>query len=217
MSRDGEAGRLERFRYEYGATPLHLIAVIASLSLAGYGFLRIFENPSTGGVLLWLGAAVVLHDFIALPFYSALLRVAERVTIGAAARPSHFALLTLNHIRIPAGFSLLLLLVSFPLVFSLDEPNLEITTGLGADRYLGNWLLATGILFAGSGFAYALRLRRGGAGGETRVESARREAPPDQPGLPLRLAARTVLVSGALLALFVAAIAVYGLFSAFPL
>ena len=60
------------------------------------------------------------------------------------------ALLTLNHIRIPAAFSALLLqLISFPLIFQIDEPRYELTTGLDLDRYLGNWLLITAVMFAG--------------------------------------------------------------------
>ena len=35
-----------RFRSLYGASPLHLLAVIASFAIAGYGFLRIFDSPS---------------------------------------------------------------------------------------------------------------------------------------------------------------------------
>src|SRR4051794_33698294 len=99
-----DASRSQKFRYEYGAGPLHLIAVIASLALALYAILRIVEIPSTGGILLWMGAAIVAHDFIALPLYSLFLRVAEE---GAdAAMPTRRrALLLLNHIRIPAAFS----------------------------------------------------------------------------------------------------------------
>lgn len=217
----------ERFRYEYGAAPLHLIAVVASLALAAYAFLRIFENPSTAGVLLWLGAAVILHDLIALPIYSALARIAHTATEAAVA--PRLALLALNHIRIPAALSLLFLLVSFPLVLGLDADGLEATTGLGAERYLGNWLLLTAVLFAGSGLLYALRMRGysppglGPAGGG--------EEPPRTPGrstnsvhrtenvdrLAWRLAARAVLALGALVAAIFAAAAIYGFVSAFPL
>src|SRR6188768_12383 len=102
-----DAGRSEKFRYEYGAGPLHLIAVIASLAIALYAILRILEIPFSASILLWLGGAIVLHDFIALPLYSLFLRVAEE---GAeAALPTRRrALLTLNHVRIPAAFSALL-------------------------------------------------------------------------------------------------------------
>ncbi len=69
-----------------------------------------------------MGAAIVIHDLIAWPLYTLLMRVAEE-GIDATVRPRRRALLTLNHIRIPAAFSLALLLISFPLVFVIDEPS----------------------------------------------------------------------------------------------
>jgi hypothetical protein len=184
VSGSAAPSRIERFRYEYGAPPLHLLAVVASLALAGYAFLRIFENPSTGGVLLWLGLAIISHDLIALPLYSALARIAH-IGTHAAVHP-RLATLTLNHIRIPAGLSLLALLVSFPLVFKLEQDGLRETTGLDADRYLGNWLLLVAVLFAGSALIEAMipsrrgRARRerhglrGGDGGSPPASSSPR-------------------------------------------
>lgn len=211
MSEARQSSPIERFRYEYGAQPLHLIAVVSSLGLAGYAFLRIFENPSTGGVLLWLGLAAILHDIVALPLYLAFSHIAHMSTH----RVMHprLATLTLNHIRIPAALSLLLLLLSFPLVFSIDESYVETTTGLGTDRYLGNWLLITAVLFLISGIAYALRMR----GHDPALEEAPdRKGPPSPPPFALRLAARGVLAAGAFVALLFAALAIYGFVSAFP-
>ncbi len=212
MSERRDDGRLSRFRYEYGAQHLHLIAVVSSFGLAGYAFLRIFENPSTGGVLLWLGLAAILHDIVALPLYLTLSHIADLGT----RRVMHprLATLALNHIRVPAALSLLLLIVSFPLVFGVDEPYVEATTGLGTDRYLGNWLLIAAVLFLVSGIAYALRMR-----GHDPVpeEAPDRRNPPGSPPLALRLAARGVLAAGALVAFLFAALAIYGFVSAFPL
>ena len=128
-----DASRSQRFRYECGAEPLHLLATVASLAVALYAILRIFEIPNTAGILLWLAAAIVAHDFIAMPLYSALLRVAEETT-EATVRPRRLGLLALNHVRIPVAFSLLLLLLSFPLIFQIDETRYELTTGLDLDR-----------------------------------------------------------------------------------
>jgi hypothetical protein len=214
-----DANRAERFRYEYGAGPLHLIAVLSSLALALYAILRIFEIPSTGGILLWMGLAVVAHDFIALPLYSLFLRVAEE-GVDASVRPRRRALLTLNHIRIPAALSLLLLLISFPLVFQLDEPRYELTVGLDLDRFLGNWLLLTAVLFGVSGLLLALKLR-------TRAANRPMVAPPARAGettdgeidapLVLRVGARLTLAGLALLTVFVVALVVYGAVTAFPI
>ena len=155
-----------------------------------YALLRIFEIPSTAGILLWLGGAIVLHDFIALPLYSLLLRVSEEVT-DAAVHPRRKALIALNHIRIPAAFSLLLLLISFPLVFQIDEPRYEITVGLDLDRYLGNWLLITAVLFAGSGLLLALKLRGERAERPMMTRESRRPPAADaEPGPGRRLARR---------------------------
>ena len=210
-----DASRSQRFRYEYGAEPLHLLATVASLAVALYAILRIFEIPNTAGILLWLAAAIVAHDFIAMPLYSALLRVAEETT-EATVRPRRLGLLALNHVRIPVAFSLLLLLLSFPLIFQIDETRYELTTGLDLDRYLGNWLLITAALFAGSGLLYALKLRRRGARAPI-IGRGARQLPAPEPSRAATLAARLVLAVGAVFAAWVLALAVYGVLAAFPL
>ncbi len=69
--------------------------------------------------------------------------------------------LALNHVRVPAGLSLLLLLVYFPLIFRIAPEDYAATTGQSLDPYLGRWLLISGGLFLISAVVYALRLRRG--------------------------------------------------------
>lgn len=219
MNTTADSSRLDRFRYEYGAEPLHLIATVASLAAAGYAFMRIFENPGTGAVLLWLGAAVVLHDLLALPLYSLLGRIAEEST-ALTVRPRRRMLLTLNHIRIPAGLSLLLLLISFPLVFGLDRSGYEVTTGLDTDRYLGNWLAITAVLFVASGLHYALRLRHRNVDAPM-LRAPQRAAAVEQAaaaplGLGWRIASRLTLGLLALLGIWVVAAAIVGLLTTFP-
>lgn len=215
MAPRGRDRPLERFRYEYGAEPLHLLATIASLAIATYAFLRILENPSTGTVLLWLFGAVIAHDLIAMPLYSLLLRIAEEGAEGAV-RPRRLALLTLNCIRIPAALSLLLLAVSLGLILELDEQRFQLTTGLDTDRYLSNWLLLTAGLFAISGLIYALALRRGRARRPIVSRRRSRQPPPPAPSRVLRVLAASVLATGVLFTAWVAAIAIYGIFAAFP-
>ena len=48
-----------------------------SLLLGGYGLLRLTEIPGGAKVLIWIVAAALLHDLVALPAYSLLLRVAR--------------------------------------------------------------------------------------------------------------------------------------------
>lgn len=219
VSRD-DASRAERFRYEYGAGPLHLIAVLASLAIASCAILRIFEIPSTGGILLWMGLAIVVHDLIAWPLYTLLMRIAEQ-GIDATVRPRRRALLTLNHIRIPAAFSLALLLISFPLVFAIDEPSYAGTTGLDLDRYLGNWLLVTGFMFAASGLLLALKLRTRSADrpliSAGRAAGERPAGPPPPPPRALVWAAKGTLLVGAVFAAWVVALAIYGVIESFPI
>ena len=100
------AGRsgLDRFRYEYGAQPLHLLATGASLLLCGYGLLRINDLNDTVRILIWIGAAALLHDLVALPLYSLLLRIAHG-SAGRAIQTRAMMLHALNHVRVPIGLS----------------------------------------------------------------------------------------------------------------
>lgn len=147
-----------RFRYYYGSGPMHLVAILASFSLAGWGLVEIFGGIHPTNVAIWLGGAVVAHDLVLLPLYSLLAAIAYRgleVTGGDALRVS-----ALNHLRIPAFFSGSLFLVWFPEILRLGEPRFRHATGMTAHPYLGRWLLITGALFALSAFAFALRVRR---------------------------------------------------------
>jgi len=206
----GEGG-LGRFRYEYGAQPLHLIAVAVSLLLSGYGLLRITELPGAGRIFLWLLVAALLHDLVALPLYSALLRIAHGAA-GRAIESRGAMLLALNHVRIPAAISALLLLVYFPLILRIDPESYEATTGIGLDPYLGRWLLISAALFLGSGVIYALRLRRAGSesGAPSAAAPPREDAAPPAP-LPWRIGGKLVLAGSALAILWVAAALVVGL------
>ncbi len=150
----------DRFRYEYGAQPLHLIATATSLLLCGYALLRITQIPGGGRILIWLVAAALLHDLVALPLYSGLSRLAQG-TADTAIGSRAAALMALNHVRVPAGLSLLLLVVYFPLILRVDPDRFMDTTGLSVDGYLGRWLLISAGLFLISGVVYAIRLRRG--------------------------------------------------------
>jgi hypothetical protein len=135
-------------RVRYGASPLHALAHLAAFSLAGFALLQLLEVRGAGRVFLWLGAAVVLHDLVLLPLYSALDRAAQ--AIGGPA---------VNYLRVPAGLSLLLLLVFFPLILGRSTGTLEAVSGAPAADYLGRWLLITGVLCAGSAVAYLLKAR----------------------------------------------------------
>jgi hypothetical protein len=152
---------MARFRTAYGGSPLHLLAVLASFAIAGYGFLRIVENPSAVGTLVWFGGAAVAHDLIAFPLYSALNLIAHRSVAGPDdAWEAGRRVPLINHVRIPAFLSGLALLMFFPEILGLDAANYEKDAGLSGDVFLTRWLGLTAALFLGSALVYAVRLRR---------------------------------------------------------
>ncbi|MFE3638347.1 hypothetical protein [Streptomyces cellostaticus] len=147
---------MARFVRWYGSGPLHLLVLIASFALTGYAMVRLFAVQPVR-VAIWFVGAAVLHDLLLLPLYSlADLSAVDVLRHRAADRP---AVPWINHLRVPAFLSGLLLLVWFPLVLRLATPYPG-ATGLSYSVYLGRWLAITGTLFAVSAVALALRLRR---------------------------------------------------------
>ncbi|MDQ3849826.1 MAG: hypothetical protein M3296_04320 [Actinomycetota bacterium] len=132
--------------------PLQVLSTLASLALAAYAFTRIFAGTQPANVVMWFVGAIVLHDLIAFPLYTAL----DRLALGRRVR-------AVNHVRVPALFSGLTFIVFFPLILGLSDGRYERATALPADVYLGRWLLLCGALFAASALLYALRARRRGA------------------------------------------------------
>ncbi|MFG2882068.1 hypothetical protein ACGFYV_07045 [Streptomyces sp. NPDC048297] len=147
---------MARFIRWYGSGPLHLLVLIASFALTGYAMVRLFAIEPWG-VAIWFVGAAILHDLILLPLYSLADLSAQSVLRHRKdQRPTG---LWLNHLRVPAFLSGLLLLVWFPLVLGLAVPYAG-DTGLPGSVYLGRWLAITGVLFAASALALASRLRR---------------------------------------------------------
>jgi hypothetical protein len=152
---------MERFRSLYGASPLHLLAVIASFAIAGYGFLRIFDSPAPESTMLFFIAAVFAHDLIAFPLYSALNQIAFRSAGKQSGyRLSRQAVQPLNYIRVPFVLSAFCLLLFFPLIFRLSSERFMAGSGQSADVFLGRWLGIVAVLFTASALLYAFRLRQ---------------------------------------------------------
>jgi hypothetical protein len=139
----------------YGASPLHLLALIACFGLAGYAAARLVSSHPVA-VAAWFLGAVIGHDLLLMPLYS----LADRSAVAVLRhREPHLpAAPWINYIRVPAALSGLLLLVWFPLILRLRSPYHASTT-LSADPYLWHWLAVTGTLFLLSAVAFALRLR----------------------------------------------------------
>ena len=140
-----------RVRRAYGASPLHLLAHLAVLPLAAFALLQLADAGNAPRIFVWLAASVVLHDLVLLPFYGALDRLGRHATGPAV-----------NHARLPAMISGLLLLVYFPAISGKGNGAFHGVSGLDYEGYLERWLLATAALFLVSG---ALYLRRASGGG----------------------------------------------------
>lgn len=150
-----------RMRSLYGNSPLHLLAVIASFAIAGYGFFRIVGSPSALGTVAWFLGAALAHDLLAFPLYSGLNLIAHHTLVGRGKEPAgRWKVPAINHIRIPAVLSALALLLFFPQNLGLDSANYEKDTGQSPDFFFGRWLGLTAVLFLGSALIYAVRLRR---------------------------------------------------------
>ena len=151
----------------YGASPLHLLALLACFGLAGYAAARLVSSHPVA-VVVWFGGAVIGHDLLLMPLYS----LADRSAVAAVRHrePQLPAAPWINYVRVPAALSGLLLLVWFPLILRLQSPYHASTT-LSADPYLWHWLAVTGTLFLLSAVAFAVRLRR----------QSRTAAPPERP------------------------------------
>jgi hypothetical protein len=147
---DVQAALVTLLRRGYGTTPLHLVAHVAALALAGYALLQILDARSALSIVVWLVGAVVLHDFVLLPLYSGLDRAARRVAPARA----------IAYLRVPAGLSALLLLVYFPLILGRGEGTFRTLSGLEPQGYLERWLLVTAVLFAASAALFVITSRK---------------------------------------------------------
>ncbi|HEY3953737.1 MAG TPA: hypothetical protein VGM53_10195 [Streptosporangiaceae bacterium] len=173
----GVTGLIRRIRRWYGANPLHLIALIAAFALAGYAVAAVSAAGQLRGFVVWFAVAIVGHDLLLFPLYSIADLSVRRLLPRWAARPVPTAAPAsngslagrataapakppfINHIRVPAGLSLLLLLVWFPLILGLSSANYRKASSLSTDPYLPRWLAITGVAFLLSAVSYALRLR----------------------------------------------------------
>ena len=144
---------MSRVRRFYGAQPLHLLATVVALAIVAAGIAGWLQGGprhprgSRSGRL----ASTLAFEWILLP----LAWVLDRIALAPIAPRVNRA-----YIRAPALLSGLLLIVFAPLIFKADTPTFEATTGMSPPDYLIRWLLATAVMFAISGLAYAFSLRR---------------------------------------------------------
>ncbi|CAL9286914.1 hypothetical protein [Streptomyces sp. SudanB66_2053] len=138
-------------------SPLHLLVLLCSFALCAYAGVRLLDGDRLM-ITVWFVGAALIHDLVLLPLYAA----ADRALITATAGRTAWV----NHIRVPAALSGLLLLVWFPLITGRVSERYASVSALSADGFAARWLLITAALFAGSAVLFAVRVgrRRPGAG-----------------------------------------------------
>ena len=144
----------------YGASPIHLLAHLASLALALWAIGSILDAREALWIVIWLVAAVLLHDALLWPLYSLLDQLAwsAALALDGGSRVS-----ALNHLRVPVALSALMFMAGFPAILSVREQNFTRVSGIEWSGHLERWLLVSGLLFAGSAIWYAVRVRRAAA------------------------------------------------------
>jgi hypothetical protein len=153
------ASLLGHFRRRYGASPWHLAGHCVVFAIAGFA---IWRMASAGGLVeliaLYVGFAIA-HDLVLLPAYSGLDRVVRTVLARLPdQRPGGIP--RINHIRVPALISGLLLIIYLPLISGKADSGYFADSGHHLEGYARNWLLISGVLFLCSGVIYSLRIGR---------------------------------------------------------
>lgn len=144
-------------RRALGAGLLQLLIHAAAFLVAFYALAQIFRGGSVVEFVLWFAGAALLHDLVLLPLYSVLDRLGRTRRRRSPARVR-----LINHIRVPALISGVLLLVYFPPILGLTDANYLAATGHHPAGYARDWLEITAVLFAGSGLLYGIRSIRAG-------------------------------------------------------
>ncbi len=144
------------FRRWYGASPWHLMILVAQFLVVVYAVTRIVGVPRWVEIGLWFAGAVVLWDFLLFP----LLLVGDWVVRRLADRLPEGPPSPLNHVRIPLLSVVLLLLVFWPLVLRDAPEAYRAATGLEVDPFLWRWAAVSAALVLGAALVYAFRLAR---------------------------------------------------------
>jgi hypothetical protein len=146
----------------YGDSPLHLLAQLVAVAIAGYAASRVLvEGGPWFALLTWFVGAALGHDLVLLPLYALADSAGQfRLLHRSRPPPAVAGVAWINHVRVPVGLSLLILLVWWPLVLSDAPGTFTAATGLTTSVYLGRWLGITGAFLLVSALAYAARVRR---------------------------------------------------------
>ncbi len=162
-------------RRRYGDTPLHLLAQLVAFALAGYAASRALADGGPWLALgIWFVGAAIGHDLVLWPLYALTDTVAQlRARRRTRPLPAPRGVPWINHVRVPVGLSLLLLLVWWPLVLDDAPGTFTAATGLTTAVYLGRWLGVSGAFLVASALVYAVRLGLASSGLTSGGASAR--------------------------------------------
>jgi len=132
---------------------LHIAVIVVGLALGAYVAFRVATNSDQWlRIGIWFAAAIIVHDLVAFPVYA----TADRVLVGASSGLHRIGLL--NHLRVPALGSALLLVVFLPQIIGQGDGSFTSASGLSPGPYLARWLVVTAVLFAISAVAYGTRV-----------------------------------------------------------
>ncbi len=148
-----------RFRGLYGESPLHLLGALASFAIVGIAVSGWFDEPAVSlkYILIWFVGAILAHDLVLLPLYSAVDRLAtirrSRRDPGAAGAPVRSP--GWVYLRIPLLLSSLLLLVFGAEILEEGDRTFHVASGQHQHVYLARYLVIVAALFVLSALAYA--------------------------------------------------------------
>ncbi len=152
-----------RLQSLYGASGLHLLVMIAALTLGAYTVLELgldeLWDPDVWwqSILVWFLGAVLLHDLVLFPLYA----LADRMLGGilrrrpAPTRVPHVPIV--NHVRVPVLAVGLLFLLFFPGIIEQGASSYENATGQTQEPFLDRWLILSAAIFGLSAVTYAVR------------------------------------------------------------
>lgn len=154
----------DRLRRLYGARLLHLAGLVAVVGVSAYAVVQVAGRPDFRAMAIWFLGAVILHDLVFLPAYSAVNGVVA--SAGPVRRRGRRVLAVLNHLRAPVALAAVLFIIFYPSILQKSEGGLLGNAGYGTDPFLDRWVWASVALLAGSLLLLAVSLARSGSRSE---------------------------------------------------
>jgi hypothetical protein len=138
----------------YGGPVWTLPVLIGCFAVTGYVVDKLINRPMAVRIIAWFAAAAILHDFVLFPAYSLI----DRAITAVGREPNSGRSPVINYIRVPAGLSLLTLLIYLPTILGRGAGAFHAASGLGRVDVFVRWALLSLGFFAVSGAVYLFRL-----------------------------------------------------------